>query len=256
MVRKGTEVETRVIIPVFSLHSFPILLPFSILSPSQIIFPWKECCIQTLAWGFTWVLPAGGHNPELGEYCETTQPQLAATQAPQELLLFFMKLMWGKASLSQDQNSRAHKTSCPAPSLSNPCYSMFLQSYTTRLSNLFLPGLISHSPHCLPKPNSENTLFIKFPSLQGSGVALLVSSADPVFNPSLQPGLLFTAGKFWILHCRKLKQTYREKASQIQEANYHFTGTEPSELQDFVQWAAQDWFSPHACEGDQSWALD
>lgn len=98
----------------------------------------------------------------------------------------------------------------PCPQLSNPCYSMFLQSYTTQLSNLFLPGLISHSPHSLPKPNSENTLLIKFPSLQGSRIALSHEQIQ-FFNPSLQPGLLFTAGKFCILHCRKLKQTHGGK---------------------------------------------
>uniref|UniRef100_A0A674GXX9 Uncharacterized protein n=1 Tax=Taeniopygia guttata TaxID=59729 RepID=A0A674GXX9_TAEGU len=75
------------------------------------------------------------------------------------------------------------QTSCPAPAIPQVC------NPTPPTLTLFLPALVSRSPLCLPKPNSHNTLFINFPSLQGSGIASLVSSLRIGFHPVLAKGI-------------------------------------------------------------------
>lgn len=100
-----------------------------------------------------------------------------------------------------------HPALAPA---SQTCYFMFVQPYTTTFK--LLPALLDFTyPHCLPKPNSHNTCFIKVPSWRLRN-SLYVSGFQQVqVSPALVTGLLFTAGKLCFLCCRMLKQTYGGK---------------------------------------------
>lgn len=177
MVIKGTELrDTCCNSTLFSPFYFPFPLFLSgFISLERVLYPGTDLGIhrspsswRTQPWarGILWNHSSSAHS----------QPGSTGA-AP-----LFHGLNVRQSSSVTAPKFQGTQTSCPALSqLSKPCYSMGLQSDTIQNSNLFLPALISHSPHCLPKPNSQNTLFIKFPSLRGSGIASLVSSADLIF---------------------------------------------------------------------------
>lgn len=112
---------------VLCLFCFTLCFPYP-FSLSQIIFTWKEPCIQTLFWKLTLIHPAVVHNPERVKY--TWNHTQSAHGQSTGIFLFFMKSIQGKTSPIRPELNSGHTQYPACPSFPN---SRVLQSYTLTL---------------------------------------------------------------------------------------------------------------------------